>query len=212
MTPSVSMHVRQGDACDDMTNEVNDKITQVVMSANNHRICYSVDVYMSKLYKLKELYGVSRVYLATDSQNMIDKTYLEKDFNWIYINVTRDIFDSRTFVDHRMRNEELFRETALFSGVADLELMRRGDIFLGAFSSHYSKLAYYLISGSKMRPIPFISVDYTLACDQLDSCSDDDIAKRPHTLVDIINWAPECIHNLREWSPRDNEDPCGIYT
>ena len=210
--PSVSMHVRQGDACDKMVNTVNEKITSVLMPTNNYRICYSVDVYMSKLYKLKELYGVKRVYLATDSQDMIDRTYIEKEFNWIYINVTRDIFNSRTFVDHRMKNEEIFRQIALFSAVADLELMRRGDIFLGAFSSHYSKMAYYLMSGSKMRPIPFISVDYTLSCDTLDDCTNENIAKRPHSLIDIINHAPDCIHNLREFSPRDYEDPCGIYT
>jgi hypothetical protein len=167
---------------------------------------------MSKLYKLKELYGVKRVYLATDSQDMIYRTFVEKDFNWIYINVTRDAFNSRTFVDNRMRHETSFREIALFSAVADLELMRRGDIFLGAFSSHYSKLSYYLMSGSKMRAIPFISVDYTLACDQLDTCTDETIGKRPHSINDMINWAPECIRNVLEWSPRADEDPCGIYT
>ena len=210
MFPSVSMHVRQGDACDIVTNDVNEKITTA--TDNNRRKCYSVDAYMSKLYKLKELYGVKRVYLATDSQDMIYRTFAEKDFNWIYINVTRDAFNSRTYVDHRMRQETSFREIALFSAVADLELMRRGDIFLGAFSSHYSKLSYYLMSGSKMRAIPFISVDYTLSCDQLDTCTDETIGKRPHSINDMINWAPECIHNVLDWSPRPGEDPCGIYT
>ena len=208
--PSVSMHVRQGDACDNIINDVDIKITKVNIN-NNIRNCYSIDAYMLKLHQLKDMYGVKRVYLATDSQDMIYRTITENEFNWIYINTTRDSFNSHLYIDNRMRFDQSFREVALFSAVADLELMKRGDIFLGAFSSHYSKLAYFLMSGSKMRPIPFISLDHTLACDQLDTCDDENISRRPHTVSDIINWAPECIHDILPWSPTGNEDPCGIY-
>jgi hypothetical protein len=212
MFPSVSMHVRQGDACGVMIDDIQQKITSVSSDIGKNRHCYSVDAYMSKLYQLRDMYGIKRVYLATDSQDMIFRTYSETQFNWIFVNISRDTFNSKEYIDHRVFNEKEFREIAVFSAVADLDLLRRGDIFLGAFSSHYSKLAYYLMSGSKMRPIPFISVDFTLACDQLDQCTDETISARPHTINDMINYAPECLHNVLPWSPQENEDPCGVYT
>ena len=50
-----------------------------------------------------------------------------------------------------------------------------GDIFIGAFTGHFSKLGYYLMVGRTMKLLPFVSLDYSLACDTTDVC---DEAKR----------------------------------
>jgi hypothetical protein len=132
------------------------------------------------------------------------------DFEWIFVNISRNVFDfSNGWVD--FYNSSAY-ELVAFSAVADLELMKRGDIFIGAFSSHFSKLAYYVMAGRQMRLPPFISLDVPLSCDTMDTCATKDIAKRDQSVLDIIQWAPEC---LRKWDGgwlESDRDPCGIYS
>ena len=91
------------------------------------------------------------------------------------------------------------------------------DILLGAFSSHFSKLAYYLMIGHHFQLLPFISLDYPLACDTTDHCSLNDIMRRNFTINDVINHCPECQKLGKEglpWGIHDGSDadPCGIYS
>lgn len=67
----------------------------------------------------------------TDSEDMIERTRIEPDFNWVYINV------SRNFLDHGLgwieyRKDEL-NANIMNSTIADMILMKYGDIFLGLF-------------------------------------------------------------------------------
>ena len=96
-------------------------------------------------------------------------------------------------------------------GLADLALLSRGDIFLGAFSSHFSKVAYYSMVGQHLRVLPFMSLDYPLDCDTTDSCTPQDIEARHPTMEDLATWAPECLRGKLPWSPGENSDPCGVY-
>ena len=89
--------------------------------------------------------------------------------------------------------------------------MRRGDIFLGAFSSHFSKIAYYIMAGEKMFLPPFISLDYPLSCDTTDACSAEDIIRRNLTIEQIISRAPECQREDDGGWVEKGRDPCGIY-
>ena len=51
-----------------------------------------------------------------------------------------------------------------FSAIADVELLRYGNYFLGTFASLFSKLVYYIMIGEKLRFIPFVSLDFPLTC------------------------------------------------
>jgi hypothetical protein len=80
--------------------------------------------------------------------------------------------------------------------------------------SHFSKLAYYLMAGAKMRLPPFVSLDYPLSCDTVDKCEDTDIKRRYKGMIDMIFHTVECQRLGDEgvgWGPRENDDPCGIY-
>ena len=211
--PTVSMHVRQGDSCNYMLNKAVDKMTTYLENGTiGRRPCFSVDVYMEKLYELQKLYGVDKVFLATDSEEMIQRVRKEHGFQWTFLNITRIPFDrSHGMMDFRRDSRELIT----FSAVADLHLLRRGDIFLGGFASHFSKLAYYAMAGYNMRIPPFISVDYPLSCDTTDKCDDASITRRFKDIEDMIFHAVECQRLPQEdkvgWGPRSHEDPCGIY-
>ena len=84
--------------------------------------------------------------------------------------------------------------------------MKRGDIFIGAFSSHFSKLAFYAMAGHNFRIPAFVSLDYPLSCDTIDSCGDDDISHRNQSVEDIIFRAPDCQDRINMQS----KDPCGL--
>lgn len=212
-TFSVSMHVRQGDSCDFVLDVSVEVITNYLRGELEQRPCFSIDVYMKKLYLLRMMYGVHRVYLATDSQDMIDRTHKHTEYHWIYLDINRTFLEKRFgWIDDRKDSDN---ENISFSAVADLMLMRRGDIFLGAFTSHFSKLAYYMMVGTRMRLPPFISLDYPLSCDTIDSCSTTDLELRNFTIEDIVSRAPECQRTIKgklRGSVEAGDDPCGIYS
>ena len=215
--PAVSMHVRHGDSCDfESLQELSGDPFPSYAARGFKRPCFAIAVYLSRLQELRDRYGVRRVYLATDSQAMIDYVHASttdadssNDFEWIFINVSRKVFDiSNGWVDFFNSSTN---DMVTFSAVADLDLMKRGDIFLGAFSSHFSKLGYYIMAGYKMRLPPFVSLDLPLSCDTVDACGMANIMSRRQRVVDIIRWAPEC---LRKWDGgwlEDDRDPCGVY-
>lgn len=224
---SVSMHVRQGDSCDYQVNYELPAESRYLSLKSGERPCYHVDVYMNKLYLLQQKYGVTRVYLATDSQDMLTRIQQETGFEWIYLNITRDIFKSsvpgssplstasssvkeitKKWIDFYPQSSN---SIVTFSAVCDLFLMRFGDIFLGAFTSHFSKLSYYLMVGTKFALLPFVSMDYPLSCDTVDDCTHQDISNRNQSIERIINWAPECLRQEDGGWMRGERDPCGIY-
>jgi len=219
--PSVSMHVRQGDSCDKMLNHSVPNMVNYLEKRpenENHgqslRPCFSVDVYMEALRSIRSRYGSLRVYLSTDSKEMIARAHKETSFTWVFVNSSRAVYNDREslgiykYIDYLNSNAN---EVVLFGGLADLALLSRGDIFLGAFSSHFSKVAYYSMVGQHLRVLPFVSLDYPLDCDTTDSCTPQDLEARHPTMEDLATWAPECLRGKLPWSPGENSDPCGVY-
>ena len=127
---SVSMHVRHGDSCDYyILKEMQYYETKYLHGPKYDRPCFSIDMYMNALRELHAKYGVTTVYLATDSIEMIQRTKIERGFKWIYLEFSRDIFDyKKGWVD--FYNDNSLEEVAL-SAAADLDLLKQGDIFLG---------------------------------------------------------------------------------
>jgi hypothetical protein len=222
---SVSMHVRQGDSCDVILSELVTPMKSYLIQEPDKpskRPCFSLDIYMAQLDLLKRKYGIMRVYLATDSEDMIQLTRKRGDYEWVYLNVSRSFLNKENgWIDFRGHE---YHEQILFTAVADLQLMGHGDIFLGTFTSHFSKLAYYMMVGKRLRIAPFISLDYSLACDTVDICSDDEVLSHNFTIEDIITRTVECQRKryakrsgneetfieLDGWMSDDN-DFCAIY-
>ena len=73
-----------------------------------------------------------------------------------------------------------------------MEILKRGDIFIGTLASHFSKNLYSAMVGYQMRMIPFISLDFPIACDTVDYCSDAAILSRRQTIEEIVLRGPSC--------------------
>ena len=148
---SVSMQVRQGDSCDWVIHRWDPTISRIwdrkKKGGRRVRKCFALNVYMEHLYRLQKMYNVKTVYLSTDSQDMIDLAKKESKFDWIFLDNSRHKFHfnesganwARNWIEFR---HDVFNEEILFSSVADLNLLKYGDIFIGQFSSLFSKLAY----------------------------------------------------------------------
>ena len=163
---SVSMQVRQGDSCDWVIRRWDPSISRIwdrkKRGGQRVRKCFALNVYMEHLYRLHELYNVQTVYLSTDSQDMIDLAKNNSAFDWIFLDNSRQKFHfnesgarwARNWIEFR---HDAFNEEILFSSVADLNLLKYGDIFLGQFSSLFSKLAYYVMIGHQPKLYRFFN-------------------------------------------------------
>ena len=203
--PSVGMQVRGGDSCDVVYDHEDPELYVHYLGVHG-RPCFAPQVYLKRLRQLQEMYGVKKVYLATDSEDMIAAAHEATDFNWVYLDIDRSAFSpGHGWIES---TGALNRTVAVYSGVADFDLLARGDIFVGTFTSHYSKVGMYKMAGQLMDLPPFISLDYTQCCDTVDVCSAEEIDKRGFNIEQCINGAVEC---RREFGWVGNQDPCGIY-
>ncbi len=172
---SVGMHVRRGDSCDNELDELVDiesvgELVYAQSAKGEKRPCFSINLYMKMLHRLRELYNVKRVFLSTDDQAMVNHAIMnEPAFNWVLVQSDRSLFDHGLgWIEFRNDN---FNEQILLLTISDLNLLSFGDVFLGAFSSQYSKLGYYAIAGRSMSVPPFVSMDVPLMCEPYDNCT-----------------------------------------
>ena len=104
--PSVSMHVRHGDACHTRRKVKNPReTTERGWYGLGGRPCYEPEVYMQELERLQKMYGVQRVYLATDSSQMIAAAQRDTRFDWVFLNASRaalDVQSGGTFIEQRL--------------------------------------------------------------------------------------------------------------
>lgn len=208
---SVSMHVRRGDSCDyNVLKEAQFYKTQYLNGPWYARPCFSVDMYMDRLRALHDKYGVSKVYLATDSEEMIARTKLETGFEWVYLNFPRQIYAYQEgwWVDY-YGDDSL--ESVTLSAAADLNLLKQGDVFLGAFTSHFSKLVYYMMVGHQLTLPPFLSMDYPLGCETVDACATADIEFRETTIERMMARTQECLRESEGGFMHESHDHCGFY-
>lgn len=218
--PSVGMHVRHGDACDFFIDTPEDDMNRYLRSGK--RPCFTPSVYIGKLRKMRELYGVRKVFLATDSEEMIKAAQEEKEFNWVFLDLERSPFkrpegtqDRAAMLEWRNFRGKPELEDITFSSIAGLELVSGADMFIGTFTSEFSMMAFYLMAGKKMSVPPYISLDYPACCDKSDKCGHREIKYMDFDLNMCILRAPECNRQssfLLHLTGLDQErDPCGIY-
>lgn len=128
---------------------------------------------------------------------MIHRAHNESLFNWIFVNNSRESFRGRQWIERRYDSDN---SKVIFSSVADLNLMKYGDIFLGAFTGIFSKMAFYLMAGYHMRVPPFVSLDYPMSCEAADKCLEGGIEKTIEEMIsNPIDGATFVRAHIRDW-------------
>ena len=197
--PTLSLQARQGDSCEFVLEAEDPGLTRVwdrIPGAHRlRRKCFAPAVYMRAMRRLQRLYGIKTVLLSTDSQSMVDLALKEgADLHWVFLNISRQVFSynstgSDTFIEFRYDDAN---EQVLFSAVADLDLLKHGQVFLTTLSSTYSRLAFFAAAGHHAMVPPFISLDYPLSCESLDLC----LGGRDRTAESIVIDPTGVSHHL----------------
>jgi hypothetical protein len=141
--PIIGMHVRYGDGC--LPNQM-------------HRPpCEPIEAYMQEVRRLARHYNVSRLYVASDSSEVIDRMQEMEDMQVLHMPLDRTIFDSHWWIDHRAAWGVLDRKQVAESALLDMLMLAECDYFIGTFSSHFSMSALELSTFKKGNVPPYVS-------------------------------------------------------
>lgn len=145
--PIIGLHVRYGDGC--LPNQM-------------HRPpCEPIESYIKELRRMAELYNVSRVYVASDSSQVMDQLHEMGDvlhMQVLHMPLDRSIFDSQWWIDHRAAYGLVDRKQVAESAVLDMLMLAECDYFIGTFSSHFSMSALEISSYNKGYIPPYVSL------------------------------------------------------
>ena len=88
--PVISIHVRRGDACS--SREV-----------GGARQCYHLEAYLAEAVKMRDRYGINRIFLATDDTASVEWARANPSgFEWIIPNMDRSKYVSDTLIEQRL--------------------------------------------------------------------------------------------------------------
>eukprot|EP00802_Teleaulax_amphioxeia_P005716 Tamp_05720.p1 GENE.Tamp_05720~~Tamp_05720.p1 ORF type:complete len:504 (+),score=81.20 Tamp_05720:1294-2805(+) len=152
--PYISVHVRMGDSCTHTA-----RFFSAGSSAPAHGGCVGVAEYVQATRRMAARYNISQVYLATDSSEAV-QAFEGTGLAVRCLALDRaSLFDSSWLIEHRMQAKVLDVSAVTESAAVDLFLLAEGDMFVGAFGGHMSRLAFELLVGLRGRVVPYVSVD-----------------------------------------------------
>ena len=141
--PIIGLHVRYGDGC--LPNQM-------------HRPpCEPIASYVKELRRMARLYNVSRVYVASDSSQVIDELQEIGEMQVLQMPLDRSMFDSQWWIDHRAAYGLVDRKQVAESAVLDMLMLAECDYLIGTFSSHFSMSALEISSYNKGYVPPYVS-------------------------------------------------------
>eukprot|EP01103_Thecamoeba_quadrilineata_P006037 TRINITY_DN15774_c0_g1_i1.p1 TRINITY_DN15774_c0_g1~~TRINITY_DN15774_c0_g1_i1.p1 ORF type:complete len:404 (+),score=61.62 TRINITY_DN15774_c0_g1_i1:32-1243(+) len=138
----IALHIRGGDSC---------HVAE--------RVCYRLKDYMKTVQRYRELYGVSTIYLSTDSEQAIIDTKNFPEFKFVYLDVDRKHYDVKVFVEDRREEGQLNQKYEVELSMTDIWLMSECGYFLGTFSSNFGRLAFELMVAKINYVPPYASLD-----------------------------------------------------
>ena len=142
------------------------------------------------------------MYLATDSQLMLSEAHKNTEFDWVFLNASREalaVESGGNFLENRLPGlkhdqhtvfskakggvfTDFERYLASVGAAADVLLMQQGDIFVGTTGSVFSRIGYYSMVGSKGAIVPWSTVDgIPFCCNGISSCAIKEMHKRDRT-------------------------------
>jgi len=173
--PVLGIHIRRGDAC-----------------YNNGRQCFPLARYFEEALLFQQRYGVSNVFIATDSEDVIaevrqssdwKKHFVVKSLHW-----DRRFMDSKVVIEKRMASKQNEGHTPYVlakSAWLDLELLSDSDFLIGHLASNMFRVVLQVSAAKKERIVPYVSVDgpwcnHWRMCCNVDENGDSSVCVDPH--------------------------------
>jgi hypothetical protein len=125
---------------------------------------------MAAAAKMRQRYGAKTILLATDSADVLREAEARyPQFNWMWHTFDRHkvgggeshdgMSKGLAFIEKREAEGKLDNDVVTTSALADMQLLSRGDMFIGSSLSVYTRLAFLLIHGRRGVLPPFHFVD-----------------------------------------------------
>lgn len=152
----MGVHVRHGDSCGSINGG----------GGGGPRRCFPWSDYLEAMDRMRELYGVTNVFLATDDPSIASAETLadakRRGFEIAMQQGGREAFRATTSLNrkaHAAVEKTRFNETQLEAVQVDVMGLGSCDYYVGSFRSALLLLAYDMALGRLGRAPPFISLD-----------------------------------------------------
>mmetsp|Transcript_3254 Transcript_3254/g.6410 ORF Transcript_3254/g.6410 Transcript_3254/m.6410 type:complete len:263 (-) Transcript_3254:242-1030(-) len=145
--PILGVHFRAGDAC------LEDEITL-------GRRCDDFDTYMDKVDEVASKYNISHIYLATDSDEVIETLHKYSNYTFHFIaSVGRGGLRNKIPIDDLLHSGRVDGCKEASDALMDLHFLAQTDAFVGKFSSNIDRVAYNLMFARTRSYHPVVSLD-----------------------------------------------------
>jgi len=145
--PIIGVHVRHGDACHTTTRK---------------GTCKGLASYLPRIRGMAERYNTTRVYLATDDQQVVDDAQRNTEFTFVVAPADRAVLNSKEQIEYRKKlwdgSSDVGHSIAL-SALQDTLLLAEADYLIAHLMSNMSRMALELSAAQKQYLPPFISID-----------------------------------------------------
>jgi len=145
-TKVLSVHHRAGDACLENSDTLGRK-------------CEPFSVTMEKANILAGKYGIKHIFLATDSNAVIDGLSNYTNYTFLYNHVSRGGVKDHVELDKALKQGLIDGCSEGMDSLLDIQLLAAGDALIGKFSSNIARVAYSLMFARQSAYPPFISLD-----------------------------------------------------
>ena len=147
--PIIGLHVRHGDGC--------------LHGMRKSHGCKALSSYLRELRVLKAMYGVRRVFLATDSAEIANQTQeFKHEFDFIMLDWDRSPMSTGMKIERRMESPKVFnidQHNIMIDSLRDLWLLAEADYLVTHQASTLSRLALQFSTFLHKHIPPFISLD-----------------------------------------------------
>jgi len=172
----IGMHIRRGDACHQWADKESPE-----SGVAKPRPCFKTHLYMAEARKMKQMYNVTRVAVATDSDLVITElANYSHEFEFIYLPFNRTLvggtdtstkelhgdFDEGANIENRddLFNSEDTKALVFASASAETRLLSQASYMIGTASSTVSRMVFMLQLGRMGYVPPHYFFDRPMVC------------------------------------------------
>mmetsp|Transcript_12267 Transcript_12267/g.17002 ORF Transcript_12267/g.17002 Transcript_12267/m.17002 type:complete len:449 (+) Transcript_12267:14-1360(+) len=155
-SPLIGLHVRLGDACIKSEHGIGE----------HGRKCNQLVDFMQHVRKISNEYSIKNIYLATDSEGVLNDTRQYPQYNWFFDRTTRrgGVLDRKS-IEYSLSHKLIDGYDEGLGVIDDVFLLAETHALIGKFTSNIDRVAYQLMTGQSNCYKPYVSLDSTWCFD-----------------------------------------------
>ena len=145
--PIIGVHIRHGDGC--------------LHGRRKQHGCKPLSHYMDEVRTMRDMYGVNRVFISTDSTTALAETKAyEPEFEFVYLDMSREKYNTKTKIENQMEAGKGFdSHDIMISSLRDMLLLAESDYLVTHQASTMSRIALQLATLRLKHVPPYVSMD-----------------------------------------------------